>query len=253
MDCTFCLDCVHACPHDNVGILSRLPGEELQVDPQRSGVGHLLRRPDIGVLATLFAFGAVMNAFGMVSPVYALERWLSRTSHLHNQTAILAMVFGLVLLVEPVLLLGAASWIARKWARLKKTYLAVFVRYSYVLVPLGFGMWLAHYSFHLLTGLYTVVPVTQNAVLGVFGKAFLGDPRWTLVGLPVRFVQPLQYGFLLLGLFGSLALAHHYAEEDSPSTWIRAFFPWAIVCVILFSSGIWLLSQPMDMRATFLE
>ncbi len=29
MDCTFCLDCVQACPHDNVGIISRLPAAEL--------------------------------------------------------------------------------------------------------------------------------------------------------------------------------------------------------------------------------
>src|SRR5262249_4908729 len=28
MDCTFCLDCVHACPHDNVGVTRRVPGEE---------------------------------------------------------------------------------------------------------------------------------------------------------------------------------------------------------------------------------
>ena len=27
LDCTFCLDCVYACPHDNVGILARLPAE----------------------------------------------------------------------------------------------------------------------------------------------------------------------------------------------------------------------------------
>ena len=25
MDCTFCLDCIHACPHDNVGILAEAP------------------------------------------------------------------------------------------------------------------------------------------------------------------------------------------------------------------------------------
>ena len=38
MDCTFCLDCVHACPHDNVGILSRLPAGELMTDPDRKSV-----------------------------------------------------------------------------------------------------------------------------------------------------------------------------------------------------------------------
>src|SRR5262249_37626141 len=29
MDCTFCLDCVHACPHENVGILPVIPGKVL--------------------------------------------------------------------------------------------------------------------------------------------------------------------------------------------------------------------------------
>ena len=40
MDCTFCLDCVHACPQDNVGILFTLPGQDLWLDPFRSGVGR---------------------------------------------------------------------------------------------------------------------------------------------------------------------------------------------------------------------
>ena len=35
LDCTFCLDCVQACPHDNVGIISRLPADELVRDPMR--------------------------------------------------------------------------------------------------------------------------------------------------------------------------------------------------------------------------
>ncbi len=29
MDCTMCLDCVRACPHDNVSLFTRLPGREL--------------------------------------------------------------------------------------------------------------------------------------------------------------------------------------------------------------------------------
>jgi polyferredoxin len=41
LDCTFCLDCVYACPHDNVGIVARLPGETLADDGVRSGIGSL--------------------------------------------------------------------------------------------------------------------------------------------------------------------------------------------------------------------
>ncbi len=76
MDCTFCMDCVHACPHDNIGILSRLPGAELLTDPIRSGIGYFSRRKDLAALVIVFTFGALLNAFGMVSPVYAVERWL---------------------------------------------------------------------------------------------------------------------------------------------------------------------------------
>ena len=50
LDCTFCLDCVHACPHDNVGILAAVPGRTLWSDPFRSGIGRFSRRPDLAAL-----------------------------------------------------------------------------------------------------------------------------------------------------------------------------------------------------------
>lgn len=253
LDCTFCLDCVQACPHDNIGITSRLPGEELLEDPRRSGIGRLSRRTDFGALATLFVFGALMNAFGMVSPLYELERWLSRLLHLQNRTAILAIVFAFVVVVEPWLLLGTAAGLSKSWGGLQQRWLSVMTRYSYGLVPMGFGMWLAHYSFHLLTGLYTVVPVMQNAVKTVVGEPLLGEPFWAFVGLPARVVQPVEYGFLVLGLGGSLVLLQQFAESDAPQRWIRLFAPWATLSLILFATAWWLLSQPMDMRATFLE
>jgi len=77
LDCTFCLDCVYACPYDNVGILSRVPAAEIDDPRPRSGVGKPARRADLAFLSTVFVFGALLNAFGMVSPVYALEQWLS--------------------------------------------------------------------------------------------------------------------------------------------------------------------------------
>src|SRR5262245_7943339 len=57
MDCTFCLDCVHACPHDNVALTTRLPGSELWIDPRRSGLGRFSKRKDLAALALVFTFG----------------------------------------------------------------------------------------------------------------------------------------------------------------------------------------------------
>jgi ferredoxin len=251
MDCTFCLDCVHACPHDNVGMLSRLPSSELMSDPQRSGIGFLSRRKDMAALVIVFSFGALMNAFGMVSPVYTVETWLGRVLHIQQEAPILGLLFAIFLVVEPLILLGGAAWITRAWAGLKSGWLAVGVRYSYSIAPLGFGMWLAHYGYHFFTGLYTIVPVMQNA-FAQLGWPLLGDPRWTLVGLPKTFVEPLEFGFLLLGLAGSLLVAWRLAEDDSEEHTLRAFSPWAVVCVILFAASAWLMLQPMDMRATMM-
>jgi hypothetical protein len=110
-------------------------------------------------------------------------------------------------------------------------------------------MWLAHYGFHFFTGLYTIVPVMQNTLANL-GWPILGDPRWTLVGLPKYVVEPLEFGFLLLGLAGSLSVAWQLAEQDAEDHTFRAFLPWAAVCFLLFAASCWLITQPMDMRAT---
>jgi hypothetical protein len=251
MDCTFCLDCLHACPHDNVGIMARPVAAELMSDPRRSGIGRFSRRQDISALVTVFTFGALLNAFGMVSPVYALETWLSRKLHVSHQAPVLGLIFAFFLIVEPALLLGLAAWAAKVWSGSGMALLPLAVRYSYGLVPLGFGMWLAHYGFHFLTGLYTLIPVAQSALAGL-GLPLLGEPLWRLTGIPVTIVQPLELGLLVLGLAGSLILTHRLAEEDSPEHLHRAFTPWAAVCILVWCAALWLILQPMDMRGTFL-
>jgi hypothetical protein len=74
-----------------------------------------------------------------------------------------------------------------------------------------------------------------------------------LVGIPIRFVQPLEFGFLVLGFSGALGIIQAMAKEDSGERWLRAFLPWAAVCAVLFGSAVWLIFQPMEMRATFLS
>jgi hypothetical protein len=166
---------------------------------------------------------------------------------------VLGVLFAACLVVEPAALLGAAAWMSRRWSGRQEPLLPLVIRFSYALVPLGFGIWLAHYCFHLLTGLLTVVPVAQSA-LADLGMPLLGSPNWRLTGLPVGLVKPLDQCFLSLGLIGSLLVAWQIAareEAGSPRTW-RAFAPWAGLCVLLWLTALWLLAQPMEMRATFL-
>jgi hypothetical protein len=151
-----------------------------------------------------------------------------------------------------VVLLGVAAWCTRIWAGSQTALLPLMVRYAYGLVPIGFGMWLAHYGFHFLTGMYTVIPVTQSALANL-GWPVFGEPRWTLTGLPPNIVQVIEIGFLILGFAGSLAVTHALAEEDSPGSPLKAFVPWAIVCLVLWMASMWLIFQPMEMRATLMS
>jgi ferredoxin len=251
LDCTFCMDCVHACPHDNIGILARVPGEELAAIGPRSGIGTLEKKSDWTVLTIVFVFGALLNAFAMVSPVYALQQAISRATGWTVEWPILTLIFGLALVVEPLILLGGAAWLSRIFSATSDSLWKVINRFARSLVPLGFGVWLAHYGFHFFTGALTVIPVTQNAVKSATGSDLLGAPLWQLGGLPEAVVYPMELGFLGLGLLGSLLVGWRIARDFAPASTGRVFAPWAFVSVTLFTAACWVLSQPMDMRGTF--
>ena len=249
MDCTFCLDCVQACPHDNIALTARVPGMELADARRRSGVGWLTRRPDIAGLAVLFVFGGMLNAFGMVAPVYRLEVWIAHALGVASEVPVLALLFVASLGVAPVVLVGGAAVVTRLIAggtsgSIRRTA----VSYAYALVPFGAGMWTAHYGFHLLTGFFTVIPITQSAAIDLVGWPVLGEPLWRWTGMRPGSVFPMQLGCILLGAMGSLALAYRISDRDYPERPGPPTVPWAIVTVALASVAIWILSQPMEMR-----
>ena len=247
LDCTLCLDCVQACPHDNIALATRVPGLELTEPRRRSGIGRLARRWDLAALVAVFVFGALLNALGMIAPVFVLERRIGALLGTAAEGPVLAVVFLLALVVAPAVLLGGAAW----WSALatgappRRQFLA----FVYALVPLGAGVWAAHYGFHLLTGVLTVVPVTQSAVRDLTGQAWLGLPWWTWVGLQPGAVFPIQLGLLSLGAIGSVAAVWLIAERESPSRVTAAAAPWVTVTLLLLVVAVWMLAQPMEMRA----
>ena len=262
MDCTLCLDCVHACPHDNIALAARVPGAELADARRRSGIGRFSRRWDIAALAVLFVFGSLMNAFGMVAPVRGVEAAIASALGVSGEAPALAVLFIAVLVVAPFVLLGGAATatailagdperVALRTSRGDRPFqgrLQIAVNYAYALVPFGFGMWLAHYGFHLLTGAFTIVPVTQRAAIDLLRWPALGEPLWRLTGMRPGSVFPIQIGFILLGTLGSLGTAYQITERDYPKRIAAALLPWALLIVWLSGVALWILSQPMDMR-----
>lgn len=249
LDCTLCLDCVRACPHDNIALTTRLPGLELLDSRRRSGIGRLARRPDIAALAVVFTFAALLNAFAMTAPAFTLEEWLATSLNVSSEVLPLGVLFvgGLVAL-PLVLLTGAGAVTAMTAGIARKPLGETVVQYAPSLVPLGFGVWLAHYGFHLFTGVLTAAPVAQSAAIDLLGWSALGEPAWQWAGMPPGLVYPLQLGFVLLAAGGSLGLVYATSTRDYPKRPALTAMPWLALITLLSVAALWIFTLPMEMR-----
>jgi len=115
------------------------------------------------------------------------------------------------------------------------------------LVPVGFGMWLAHFSNHLLAGWNTLIPAVQRFLSrgssGDYPQAWM--PSW----IPSLELCFLDLG-LLLTLYTAWRVACRVAQGDRMALAVMA--PWAVLAGALFSAGVWIILQPMQMRGTML-
>jgi ferredoxin len=245
MDCIFCLDCARACPYDNVALTPRRPLAQLTGKTWP-------RRWDLAFLVVAVTIMGVSNAFGMVPPVYALEDWLAATLGLTSDALRLLVLFGLLNLALPALALFGGAWVSRAFGPNPKARLrTIAARYTPAFVPLGLGVWLSHYGFHLAIGGLTIVPVLQSFLLD-HGISWLGaEPAWGLGFLiPLPWIFPLQVGAVLMGFLASLYVlaAQSRREGVSPHDSLRELLPWAAVLLLLTVASLVIFNLPMEMR-----
>ncbi|HXT59468.1 MAG TPA: cytochrome c oxidase assembly protein [Pirellulales bacterium] len=253
MDCTFCLDCVHACPHANVGILAVAPGHALWSETPHDSLGRLAGRTDLAALCVVLVFAAFANAAGMVAPVvHGLDRLRSAAGP-HQAAWVTPGFYLATLVLGPIVLVGAAAAFSCGLSAGPRAWLHTARRFAYALVPLGFSMWLAHYSFHFFTSYDAALPVIQRFA-GDLGLPFAGEPRW-VCGCCRPAADWLLHAEILaldFGLLLSLYASYRIAVSPSQRFWraVRALAPWALLIALMYFAGIWILLQPMQMRGT---
>lgn len=251
LDCTFCLDCIHACPHQNVGIIAITPGSQLLHDRYRSGIGRLSRRMDVAVLVLLLVFGAFVNAAGMIAPVASLEGTLQQRLGLESLLPVTSTLFVLALLIVPLLLVALCGVISSALSGSAVRWRELISRFALTLAPVGFGMWVAHQAYHFLTGAAVVIPVSQR-VANDLGSSLIGQPNWAsaVMLLPLDWLPSMQIllldGGLLLTLYVGWRVAKGFAMPTRAS--LRLLAPWACLAVLLYATGVWIVFQPMEMR-----
>ena len=219
LDCTFCLDCVQACPQENVGIAVSAPGSQLSVDRPM--------RLDLGSLIFLLAFAAFVNALGMVR---AIAPW----------------TYAAGLLVPPLIMAfmcGSVSrWLGKSGAGTpssRTSWMQVACRFAPCLIPLGFSMWIAHFLFHLVTGWPSVMAVIERVLHLAVISVHPTVPGW---------LTPAQILLLDGGLILSLYVAWRIAQRR-----FVAAVPWAALVCLLYIAGVWILFQPMQMRGMIMN
>ena len=245
MDCVFCLDCVRACPHDNIGLKVRSPLREL-TDPDA-----WRNRWDMTFLVVTLAFMGMTNAFGMVPPIFALiESMAEQLRFLANwgfsgraiEAVILLILFGVGNILLPIAIVLIVARLTKIFISTKDTVREIAATFAPAFVPIGFGIWLSHYLFHFLIGVWTIVPVMQS-FLGLppnYGLAGL-DPTSPVLGM-------VEIGFLLLGFLFSLVVAQRVAIRRYGRLAMPALLPWSFLFLLMILFSVWVMGLPMEMR-----
>jgi cytochrome c oxidase assembly factor CtaG/polyferredoxin len=262
MDCTLCMDCVKACPHDNIGLFAVSPVRDVLRDPVRSSMGKFSSRVDIAVLSLVVVFSAFANAGVMVAPVAARVTALSESLPKHAPLPLLGLLALGALSAVVLASLLAVELVGLRLSRLVAGQHAnpsgseVFCRFSQALLPLGMAMWAAHLLFHLFTGWASLGPVIHQAG-GDFGWHLLPPAHWAMA-LPLlsaNSMLSLQLLLLDAGLLLTLYLGWRMAQQWAPRAGraVLLLLPWATTVALAYAAGVWILLQPMQMRGVIMN
>jgi hypothetical protein len=218
------MDCVKACPHDNIGLFAVVPVRDLLRDPVRSSIGRFSSRIDIAALVLVVVLGAFASAGLMVAPPVYVALSLC--------VAVVAAVF------------------AGLWKR------EIFCRFSQALLPLGLAMWTAHLLFHLVTGWGTLGPALHQAAAD-FGWHFLPPAHWAMQPplLPANSILSVQLLVLDAGLLLTLYLGWRLAQQwaSRAGRALLLLLPWALTVAAGYAVAIWIVLQPMQMRGVIMN
>lgn len=252
MDCTFCLDCVRACPHQNIGLFVVAPGKGLIGELPRSSLTRLGARSDVVALAIFFVFAAFANAAAMTGQVQAWDAFITHRFGISSTPTATIGFLLITIIVMPVLLVSCSTLAGLALARSNRNFGEIARKFALALVPLGLAMWLAHLSFHFISGWDSVRgPLRNLAVcLGMRADtmAEVYSPLMSADGL-----LKLQASMLGIGLLATLYSGWRIARRpETPFGRVLLLVgPWSVTSVGLYLAGIWIFTQPMIMGSAF--
>ena len=269
LDCTLCMDCVKACPHENVEIALHLPTRDLIHDPLRSSLRRLSGREDIATMVLVVVFSSLVNAAGMISPV--VNFFASITQQYPLLSGPFASLLFTFAICGGLLLMVIGMTQALRFFSAEKCSKTLYCRFSLATLPLGLAMWTAHLLFHLATAASSTLPILDqfasdfravahvhaapiNAMLAALPAAMPAScaPMMVMLtsGSGGTNLLSLQLWILDVGLLFSLYAGWRIIRQLT-STFrdsMAMLALWAISSTAFYALCVWVFTQPMQMR-----
>jgi polyferredoxin len=230
-DCTLCLNCVRACPYDNVALTVRSPAlEPATVRPVTAWAWFVV----------VLAWAGLVNAFAMVPSFFATATWLSGVLGTRDEALLLFIIQGVGIGAGVGLTWLAARGRVRDWVG--------------VLMPLAIAVWGGHYLFHFVTGYNTLVP-NMMAALERLGLPVTVPPMPGVVRgdgiFPVQAV--ISYAALLLSFWVAWQRARALQPRGETRDVILAMLPMIVLAIVFNALTLLIFAQPMQARGSLLQ
>jgi hypothetical protein len=177
--------------------------------------------------------------------------WVAGALNIGSEALVLLLLFGLGNIALPIGVTLVVAWLSRMLAGARHSLRAVLTAFAPAFVPLGLGIWIAHYGFHFLLGALTLIPVFQNFLVDHY-IFLLGEPDWSLGGLSGDVITPIQVVALVGGFLWSMVVAQRVALRLYGRRGMLGLLPWALLLLGVVRVALWIFGLPMEMRGTVL-
>ena len=220
--CGFCMECIQGCPHDKMTINARPFCSDDRIN-----------KYDEAWKSFIMIVLAVFYSIILMGPWGKLKEW-TNVSEMGNWGGFLIYTFLLwfTALVFLPALWGAAARIGRRLAGTDLVPVKIlFLRYAYLLVPMGLICWIT-FSLPLILLNVTCILTTISDPMGwgwnLFGTAGM---RWT--PLFPEYIVFFQAPLLLFGLGLTLRVGYRISRSIYPkaSQAVWSLFPFGLLCL----------------------
>jgi hypothetical protein len=144
-ECNLCLNCVRACPHDNLALRTQPIGSDLvQFQPHRKSL-------DEATAIAVVLGVALFQTASMLGVWSSFQEKVGDLLHISEGRLLFTVLYLLVGVIVPLAAVGLVAYLTVPSPKTRSSFLAALRTYSYALIPLALGLHAAH-NFHHLFG-----------------------------------------------------------------------------------------------------